>query len=163
MAQPETILEAVRRRLEPFRDALRRIISTEWLKSAWPAFILIALVLGSLFGFVLNASLGTFPSAWKSASIVLTGLFAIAGIFFDQRDKATGTITIWGRTFLWLTVISSVIGFLAQQIESSVDRAKDRAAQERMTLLLENTQTACADIPIYANNRSAEYAPNNEY
>jgi hypothetical protein len=73
-------------------------------------------------------------------------LFAIAGSFFDQRDKITGNITGWGRTFLWLTVISSVAGFLAQEVENSAERAKDRAAQEKMTRLLENTQTAVAQL-----------------
>jgi hypothetical protein len=73
---------------------------------------------------------------WKEISIVLSGVFAVLGLFWETKDKATGKITYWGRTFLTLTVVSIVGGLVAQMLEDSAERARSTAAQRDMLKLL---------------------------
>jgi hypothetical protein len=75
----------------------------------------------------------------KQTSIVLTALFAILGIFFEVKDKATGTITLWGRTFLGLTLFSMACSLIAQSLESA-------AEQKRIQEVLGNIQRSIQTI-----------------
>ena len=71
--------------------------------------------------------LANFSGYWKEASVILTGLFAVLGLAGEYKDKDTGRLTGWGRTFLVLTVVSMGFGLIAQiQDNKDSDRLLER-------------------------------------
>ena len=73
---------------------------------------------------MLSVLIDNFPSIWKAASIVLTGLFGILGLVTEFRDKKTGEVTTSGKASLVGIVISTTLGFGAQLIETANDQKK---------------------------------------
>jgi hypothetical protein len=67
--------------------------------------------------------LANFSGYWKEVSVILTGLFAVLGLAGEYKDKATGKLTRWGRTFLVMTIIAMAFGLIAQ-IEDNKDSKK---------------------------------------
>lgn len=74
--------------------------------------------------------LANFSGYWKEVSVVLTGLFAVLGLAGEYKDKDTGRLTVWGRTFLVLTIVSIGFGLIAQiQDNKDSDRLLKRTQQ----------------------------------
>lgn len=88
----------------------------------------------------------TFPSYWKEISVVLAALFAIGSVIADVRDKRTKKITVWGRVFLLLTVLSMVGGFYAQWMDNAAEETRNKKAQSDMLMLLQKTETSVHEL-----------------
>jgi hypothetical protein len=107
----------------------------------------VGLLIGGVLAFVLFRLFKTdFPGTWKDASVLLTGLFAVVGIFFDTRDKLTNRITPWGRAFFALTIMSITFGLVAQILENAESQARNAENQQNMIRLLARTQKAVTDL-----------------
>jgi len=87
-----------------------------------------------------------FSFYWKEIAIVLAGVFAILGAISDVKDKRTKRITVWGRVFFTLTVLSVIAGVYAQWAESGADEARIKQAQSDMLRLLERTEKSVYDL-----------------
>jgi hypothetical protein len=81
-----------------------------------------------------------FSAYWKEISVVVTGLFAVLGLLWEAKDKASGRITNWGRVFLVLTILSIVGGLIAQFEENKNVDAKNKKEQQDMLSLLTKTE-----------------------
>ena len=79
-----------------------------------------------------------FASYWKEIAVVLAALFAIAGTVFEVKDKASHRITIWGRIFFGLTILSMIGGFYAQWEENARDALRNKQSQDDMLKVIEN-------------------------
>jgi hypothetical protein len=87
-----------------------------------------------------------FASYWKEIAVVLAALFAIAGTVFEVKDKASHRITIWGRIFFGLTILSMIGGFYAQWEENAREVSRNKQSQNDMLKLIENTNKNVYDI-----------------
>ena len=95
---------------------------------------------GSDEGWVANSEekILDFASYWKEIAVVLAALFAIAGTVFEVKDKASHRITIWGRIFFGLTILSMIGGFYAQWEENARDALRNKQSQDDMLKVIEN-------------------------
>jgi hypothetical protein len=87
-----------------------------------------------------------FSSYWKEIAIVLAALFAVAGTIFDVQDKASHRITIWGRIFFGLTLLSVIGGFYAQWEENAREASRTKQSQDDMLKVIENTNRNVYDV-----------------
>jgi hypothetical protein len=87
-----------------------------------------------------------FGSYWKEIAVVLAALFAICGTVFEVRDKASHRITIWGRIFFGLTILSMIGGFYAQWEENVREVGRNKQSQDDMLKLIESTNRNVYDI-----------------
>lgn len=106
-----------------------------------------------------------FVSYWKEIAVVLAALFAIAGTVFEVKDKASHRITIWGRIFFGLTILSMIGGFFAQWEENAREVSRNKQSQDDMLKLIENTDRNVYDItrvlqPLGKSDISLSFKPN---
>jgi hypothetical protein len=106
-----------------------------------------------------------FASYWKEIAVVLAALFAIAGTVFDVKDKASNRITIWGRIFFGLTILSMIGGFYAQWEENVSEAARSKQSQDDMLKIVENTNRNVYDLsrilqPLGRSNVYLGFSPN---
>jgi hypothetical protein len=106
-----------------------------------------------------------FASYWKEIAVVLAAVFAIAGTVFDVKDKASHRITIWGRLFFGLTILSMIGGFYAQWEENTREVSRNKQSQDDMLKLIENTNKNVYDIsrvlqPLGKSDISLLFRPN---
>jgi len=87
-----------------------------------------------------------FPSYWKEIAVFLAGTFAILSAIFEVRDKKTGRITAWGRSFFALTIFSMIGGIYAQWAENKSDAVRQDAAQRQMLTVMEKTQRSVFEL-----------------
>jgi hypothetical protein len=73
-------------------------------------------------------------------------LFAIAGTVFEVKDKASHRITIWGRVFFGLTLLSMIGGFYAQWDENAREALRTKQSQNDMIKVIENTNRNVYDL-----------------
>jgi hypothetical protein len=88
----------------------------------------------------------TFSSYWKEIAVVLAALFAIGSVISDVKDKRTERYTIWGRTFLILTLLSMAGGLYAQWTESAEEDQRNKTSQAAMIKLLDHTEQSIRDL-----------------
>jgi hypothetical protein len=106
-----------------------------------------------------------FASYWKEISVVLAALFAIAGTVFEVKDKAVHQITIWGRVFFGLTLLSMIGGFYAQWEQSASEARQNKQSQDDMLRVVENTNRNVYDLsrilqPLGRSNIYLSFTPN---
>jgi hypothetical protein len=87
-----------------------------------------------------------FSFYWKEIAIVLAGVFAILGAISDVRDKRTKKITVWGRVFFTLTILSVIAGVYAQWTESAADEVRIKQAQADMLSVLQRTEKSIYEL-----------------
>ena len=87
-----------------------------------------------------------FVSAWKAASIVLTGAFGILGLVKDFKDTKTGRVSKWGYVSLVGILLSTGFGVAAQLKESSDDAAKSLKLLKGIDRELSSITTASIEI-----------------
>jgi hypothetical protein len=87
-----------------------------------------------------------FASYWKEIAVVLAALFAIASTIFEVKDKASHRITIWGRIFFGLTILSMIGGFYAQWEGNARDALRSKQSQDDMLKVIENTNRNVHDM-----------------
>src|SRR3954463_7915988 len=83
---------------------------------------------------------------WKEISIVLSGTFAVLGLVWDAKDKATGRITIWGRVFLILTVLSIACSVIAQLKDNQEAEERSERNQRDMLAILGRTEKTIHEL-----------------
>ena len=106
-----------------------------------------------------------FASSWKEIAVVLAAFFAVAGTIFEVKDKASHRITIWGRTFFGLTILSMIGGFYAQWEENAREVSRNKQSQDDMLKLVESTNKNLYDLtrllqPLGKANVSLAFEPN---
>jgi hypothetical protein len=87
-----------------------------------------------------------FASYWKEIAVVLAALFAIASTIFEVKDKASHRITIWGRIFFGLTILSMIAGFYAQWEQNAREALRTKQSQNDMLKIIENTNRNVFDL-----------------
>lgn len=87
-----------------------------------------------------------FSSYWKEIAVVLAAFFAVAGTVFEVKDKVSHRITIWGRMFFGMTIISMIGGFYAQWEENAHEVKRNKQSQDEMLKIIENTNKNLYDI-----------------
>jgi len=87
-----------------------------------------------------------FSAYWKEIAVVFAGVFAIVSAIFDLKDKRTGKITIWGRVFFALTILSMIGGFYAQWRDNTTEEKRNKKAQDDMISLLRRTERSVYDL-----------------
>jgi hypothetical protein len=87
-----------------------------------------------------------FVSAWKAASVALTGAFGLMGLLTESKDKATGRLTTWGRVSLAGIALSTAFGVAAQLKESSDDAQRRETIAQRSLTLVKQTGDVVFDI-----------------
>ena len=87
-----------------------------------------------------------FSSYWKEVAVVLAALFAIASTVFEVKDKASHRITIWGRIFFGLTILSMIAGFYAQWEQNDKDATRTKQSQDDMLKIIQNTNRNVYDL-----------------
>lgn len=81
-----------------------------------------------------------FPSIWKTASIAVTGAFAVLGLLTEFKDKETKKITRWGYVSLTGILASTILGITAQVVEIQSDAQQAAENSRRALALAENTE-----------------------
>jgi hypothetical protein len=81
-----------------------------------------------------------FPSIWKTASIAVTGGFAVLGLLTEFKDKETKKITRWGYVSLTGILVSTVLGIAAQVLEIASDAQRSAENSRRALSIAENTE-----------------------
>lgn len=102
----------------------------------WPLLWPSVAVISTVISLIAVGYFGDFRSSLKNTAIVLTGVFAIAGLFFETKDKMSGVITPWGRTFLSLTIVSILCGLIGESLDSAQERKRNAIAQEQAIKLM---------------------------
>jgi hypothetical protein len=87
-----------------------------------------------------------FAAYWKEIAVVLAALFAIAGTVFEVKDKESHRVTVWGRIFFGLTILSMIGGFYAQWEENAREVSRNKQSQSDMLKLIESTNRNVYDI-----------------
>jgi hypothetical protein len=87
-----------------------------------------------------------FSDYWKEIAVILAGAFAISSALFDVKDKATGRITIWGRVFFVLTVISIAAGLFVQWSDNEEERTRNQRVQNNMVTLLQKSEQSINEL-----------------
>jgi hypothetical protein len=64
----------------------------------------------------------------------------------DVKDKRTGSITIWGRIFFALTILSVIGGVYAQWTDNATEEKRNRETQSSMLNLLQRTERSVYDL-----------------
>src|ERR1051325_5097224 len=83
-----------------------------------------------------------FVSAWKVASIILTGAFGVLGLLKEFKNKDTGRITRAGVISLAGIFVSVTFGVMAQLSEESAQqKARDDTAQKTLELTKNTAKT----------------------
>jgi hypothetical protein len=106
-----------------------------------------------------------FASYWKEIAVVLAALFAITSTIFEVKDKASHRITIWGRIFFGLTILSMIGGFYAQWEQNARDALRSKQSQDDMLKVIENTNRNVHDMsrilqPLGRSNVYLAFTPN---
>jgi hypothetical protein len=87
-----------------------------------------------------------FVSAWKAASIALTGAFGLMGLLKEHKNKETGKLTMWGKVLLCGIILSTTLGIVAQ-LKENTDESQRRVASATQTVtLLKQTSSTVSDI-----------------
>ena len=88
----------------------------------------------------------SFTAYWKEIAVVLAAIFAVAGAFFDIRDRRTKKITSWGRIFFVLTLLSMIGGIYAEWASSASEEKRNRQSQADMLKLLKGADASIREI-----------------
>ena len=88
----------------------------------------------------------SFSSYWKEIAVLLAGLFAIGSVLADVKDKKTGKVTIWGRAFFGLTVLSMIGGFYAQWVDTTAEEKRNKDVQGAMLAIQQRTEKSVLDL-----------------
>jgi hypothetical protein len=86
-------------------------------------------------------SVMNFASFWKEIAVVLAAFFAICSALSDVRDKRTSKITMWGRWFFVLTILSMIGGVYAQWLDNEDQQKRDENVQANMLRLLQTNES----------------------
>jgi hypothetical protein len=106
--------------------------------------------------------LANFSGYWKEVSVILTGLFAVLGLAGEYKDKDTGKLTVWGRTFLVLTIVSMGFGLIAQiQDNKDSDRllTQTQNAVHQLTRIIQAFDAPAISIALEMNCTSGKFKP----
>ncbi len=106
-----------------------------------------------------------FSSYWKEIAIALAALFAIAGTVFDVKDRTSHRLTIWGRIFFGLILLSMLGGFYSQWQENANDASRNKQYQDNILKVIENTNRSVLDMsrvlqPLGKSNVYLVFRPN---
>lgn len=80
----------------------------------------------------MDSLISEFPSAWKVASIALTGCFGILGLVTEFKNPTTKKLTMWGGISLAGIVISTSLGIVAQVKELSEQQKTAKHQQDKI-------------------------------